>query len=140
MKKEDFRYEYPEKYLEEVYVYDCDDFLLAISNDIFDEDTVQYANNVVDKYIKNKDEMLTTMLNLGLHDFYKGLLNYTDEFIKEKIGKPQISILFKNDGNENWKFDYAGVIRFLEHDLDEHIIEIEFTDDLILDDSINIDG
>jgi len=80
------------------------------------------------------------MLDLGLRKFYKSLYDYSDEFIKENIGKPRINILYKNDGTKEWKFKYAGVITFLEHNLDEHIIEIEFFDNLILDNNVIIDG
>lgn len=140
MKKEDFNYEYPEKYIDKSYVTDSNEYILIIEEDIFDEETIEYANNILNQFIVKKDEIIDTMLDLGLREFYKSLYDYSDEFIKENIGKPRIKIIYKNDGTKEWKFKYAGVITFLEHNLDEHIIEIEFMDDLKLDDNVIIDG
>ena len=140
MKKEDFRYEFPEKYLKEVYVFENDDYLLTISEDIYDDETIKYANNVCEKYTNSKNDILNHMLESGLREAYQSF-NYTDEFIKENIGKPQIQIsMKKTDANPNWKFDYFGTLVFLEHKLDEHIIDIEFTDELKLKDHISMNG
>lgn len=140
MKKEDFKYEDPEKYLENVYVYNNEKYTLVIEEDIFDDDAVKYAEKIADTYIKKKDDIITLMLDFRLREFYKEVYGYTDEYIRENIGRPQISIIFKNENNEKLKYKYFGVIEFLEHKLDEHIIGIEFKDDLELSNSVQMDG
>lgn len=125
----------------EAYEFECPDFKLIISSDIYGEDTINYAMKITNKYIKEKDLILNKMLDIQLREFYKSNFNYTDNDIKEKIGKPQIKIDFKKDKNHpQWNFEYAGIIEFCENKLDEHIISIEFKDELILKNTIYLDG
>ncbi len=133
MEMKDFKYKDLDKY-----VFEDEDYILVISKDIFDEETVQYANEMIDKYQKEKEIILQHMLEKRLRKFYN---NYSDEYIKRNIGRPKISIDFRKDKyHPNWKFKYAGIIDFIENRLDEHIISIEFIDDLQLDNSIQING
>ncbi len=136
--KEEFKYECPEKYLEDVYVKDTKEYCLVIEKDIFDDETIEYANKIGELYLEKKEEILNVMLDNGLRTFYE---EYTDEYIKQNIGTPQIRIQFKKDeSHPNWKFQYAGIIDFVESKLDEHIISIEFSDELELDDNVQING
>ena len=81
------------------------------------------------------------MLKIRLKEFYSSVYNYSDEYIKNNIGRPQIKIDFKkDDSHPNWKFQYAGIIDFCESKLDEHIISIEFVDDLKLDENVQMNG
>jgi hypothetical protein len=126
---------------EDGYVFDCYEFKLIISEDIYDDDTIEYAKKIANKYITDKDSILNYMLEADLREIYGTNFNYTDEYIKKNIGKPQITINFKKDENHpQWKFEYAGIIDFCESKLDEHLISIEFKDDLILDDYIQLNG
>lgn len=141
MKKEDFKYGYPEYYIRDKYVFESKECLLIINKDIFDEETVEYANRITEKYVKEKDKILDVMLKIRLREFYSSLYNYSDEYIKNNIGRPQIQIDFKkDDSHPNWKFQYAGIIDFCESNLDEHIISIEFVDDLKLDEQVQMNG
>ncbi len=141
MKKEDFKYGYPEYYIEDKYVFESKECLIIINKDIFDEETVEYANRIIEKYVKEKDKILDVMLKIRLREFYSSVYNYSDEYIKNNIGRPQIKIDFKkDDSHPNWKFQYAGIIDFCESKLDEHIISIEFVDDLKLDDHVQLNG
>lgn len=141
MKKEDFKYGYPEYYIEDKYVFESKEYLIIINKDIFDEDTVEYANRIIEKYVKEKDKILDALLKIRLREFYSSVYNYSDEYIKNNIGRPQIKIDFKkDDSHPNWKFQYAGIIDFCESKLDEHIISIEFVDDLKLDDHVQLNG
>ena len=141
MKKDDFKYGYPEYYIEDEYVFESKEYLIIISKDIFDEETIEYANKIIEKYIKEKDKILDVMLKICLRDFYSSVYNYSDEYIKNNIGRPQIKINFKkDDSHPNWKFQYAGIIDFCESKLDEHIISIEFIDDLKLDEDVQMNG
>ncbi len=138
MNKEEFKYGCPEKYLEDVYVKDTKEYCLVIEKDIFDDETIEYANQIIKKYLQCEDEILEWILDNRLREFYD---EYTDEYIKANIGKPQISIQFrKDDSHPNWKFQYAGIIDYVESKLDEHIISIEFFDELELDDNVQING
>lgn len=141
MKKEDFKYGYPEYYIEDKYVFESKECLIIINKDIFDEETVEYANRIIEQYVKEKDKILDVMLKIRLREFYSSVYNYSDEYIKNNIGRPQIKIDFKkDDSHPNWKFQYAGIIDFCESKLDEHIISIEFVDDLKLDDHVQLNG
>ncbi len=138
MKKEDFKYEDLEKYISNKYVFEDKEYLLLISEEIFNEDTIRYANGIIKKYQKEKDFILNYLLEKGLRKFYN---NYSDEYIKNNIGKPQISIDFAKDDNyPNWKFEYAGIIEFCESKIDEHIVSIDFVDNLKLDTNVQING
>lgn len=133
MKKENF------EYIDEKYVLESDEVLLTISEDIFDDETIEYANSVVEKYKKEKDSILDYMLERRLRDFYGE--DHDDEFIKNNLGRPQINIEQKKDGaHPDWNFEYFGSIEFLESNLDEHIITIEFADALRLSKNVQIDG
>ena len=141
MRKEDFKYGYPEYYIEDKYVFESKEYLIIINKDIFDEETVEYANRIIEKYVKEKDKILDAMLKIRLREFYGSVYNYSDEYIKNNIGIPQIKIdIKKDDSHRNWKFQYAGIIDFCESKLDEHIISIEFVDDLKLDENVQMNG
>ena len=141
MKKDEFRYGYPEYYIDDKYVFETQEYMIIIYNDIFDEETVEYANRIAEKYTKEKYMILDAMLDRGLKEFYSSVYNYSDEFIKNNIGRPQIKIDFRKDeSHPNWKFQYAGIIDFCESKLDEHIISIEFVDDLNLNKHVQING
>lgn len=141
MKKEDFKYGSLEYYIDDEYVFECQEYLIIISKDIFDEETVEYANRIIEKYIKEKEKILDYMLKKRLRAFYNSIYNYSDEYIRNNIGRPQIHIDFrKDDTHPNWKFNYAGIIDFCESKLDEHIISIEFVDDLNLSEDVQMNG
>ncbi len=135
MKKEDFEYGDSEYYIDE------EKYLIIISNEIFNEETVEYANKIIERYEKEKDKILDYMLEKNLREFYNSIYDYSDEYIKNNIGRPQITINFKKDDTHpEWKFNYAGIIEFCDSNLDEHIISIEFVDDLDLSEYVQIDG
>ena len=135
MQKEDFEYGDSEYYSDE------EKYLIIISNEIFNEETVEYANKIIESYEKEKDKILDYMLEKNLREFYNSIYDYSDEYIKNNIGRPQITINFKKDDTHpEWKFNYAGIIEFCDSNLDEHIISIEFVDDLDLSEYVQIDG
>lgn len=122
------------------YIKETDDYTLEISNDVMSDETLQYAQKIINKYFSEKDKILNYFLDIELRDFYKTNFGYSDEYIKENLGKPYIIINFKNNGNDNWEFTYAGIIEYIENKLDEHIISIEFSDDLNFDDYMQFNG
>jgi len=140
MNKKDFNYGNKELYIEDNYVLENSQYILIIDSEIFNEETIEYANNLIKKFEKEKDNTLNYMLNIGLRDFYSNF-NYSDEQIKSSLGRPQINIIYKKDDKHpDWQFNYFGVIEFCENTLDEHIISIEFIDDLQLDKHVQLDG
>lgn len=52
--KEDFKYGMPEYYIKNKYVFDSQEYFLTISEDIFDDKTVEYANRLIEKLNKKK--------------------------------------------------------------------------------------
>ena len=141
MNKNDFKYESKEYFIDNAYVFEDKNYLLIIDKEIFDDKTIEYANEIIKKYEQEKDILLEYMLEKGLRDFYNNTYNYSDEYIKENIGRPQIRVDYKKDDKHpDWKFQYAGVIEFCESNIDEHIISVEFMDDLKLSENVQIDG
>ena len=139
MKMEDFKYGDPERFIEDKYVLNDDEFVLVIEKDIFDEETVKYASGIVEKYLKEKDNIIEFLLEKRLRSFYKNI--FSDEYIKSHLGKPQITIISKKDeSNPNWNHNYWGAIDYVECELDGHIISVEFLDDLDLIDRVQVDG
>lgn len=137
IKKEDFVYEYPQKAIEEAYFMEFDDLYLVISERIFDKDTINYGEKIINKFRSEKNNIMEFIVN-DIKDFYS---QYDTDYIISHIGKPQIIIIFKRDERHpNFKFDYYGTIRFIEHNLDEHIIEVDFMDNLVFYGRVGLDG
>lgn len=65
-----------------------------------------------------------------LTDYYRERFGYSKEDIKSRLGQPVLKICHNDYGSITW----------LDHTLDEHIIECEFFNDLILSPSITLDG
>ena len=122
------------------YIKKTDSYTLEIFSDIMSDETLQYANKVIEKYFKEEDKILDYFLDIELRDFYKTNFGYSDEYIKENLGRPYITINAKNDGNWNSKFKYVGTIDYTESKLDEHMISIEFNDDLKFKDYMQFNG
>lgn len=123
----------------ELYNFETKEYKLSISQDIFDDETVSYAKKIINHLLEEYDSFMNELLDLDLRNIYGE--KYSDEDIKKNIGKPEITVNFKKDEeHSNWKFEYAGIIDFTENQLDEHIISIEFTDNLELDDYIQMNG
>ena len=122
------------------YIKKTDSYTLEILSDIMSDETLQYANKVIEKYFKEEDKILDYFLDIELRDFYKTNFGYSDEYIKENLGRPYITINAKNDGNWNSKFKYVGTIDYTESKLDEHMISIEFNDDLKFKDYMQFNG
>ena len=138
MKKENFKFRDSENHINDKYIFEDKECLILINEEIFNDETIIYANEILKKYKEEKDKILDYMLEKRLRDFYK---MYSDEHIKENIGRPQIIIdSAKDKDHPNWKFKYAGIIEFCESKIDEHIISIEFIDDLNLNDDVQING
>lgn len=140
MEKEDFKLGDPDLFIDDAYVLKTEDYILIIDKDIFDDDTVKYAEKITEKYKNNKDLVLNYALDNRLRIFYGSSHGYSDQYIKDNIGRPQIKIYSKKDDEHpEWKFNYAGAFEFCESNLDEHVIIVEFCDDLIMN-SVQIDG
>jgi len=126
--KEEFELLPKEEWAFEKYTIVKNNILIIIRKECFDDDAIRYAEKVLNYYLDNEENIIENMMENGLSSFYNG--RYTSEYIKENLNSPQIEII-KN----GW-----GTITYLNHNLDEHIIEVEFhNDDIILSD-VNIDG
>jgi len=100
-------------------------FAVEIMEDRLSEEIVQYAEKIVNLFLEKKEEVFDYLLKNGLTEFY---YSYNDKEIIEKLNEPIFKI-----------WDNSGQITWLNHDLDEHIIDLEFKGDLELS-SVSIDG
>lgn len=80
---------------------------------------LDYAKHIAELYPDKKD-VIEDFLAEEIHRFLKHQYNLTKDEIKSKLNEPYIQII-----NERY-----GVIVWLNHDLDEHIYEVEFINDL----------
>lgn len=92
---------------------------LVIPQKSYNSQTIDYAHNLLLLFIQ-KEKDITEYIATKSIDFYRD--RYTFDEIKEKLHKPQIEVLSEN----------FGVLVYLNHDLDEHIIDCEFTGDIKL--------
>ena len=130
IEKKDFTYGNEEEYIDDAYVYSNDDIVLVIAEDIFDDDTIAYANKLVSKYNNERSSLFNQMLDKGLRESYS-VSDYSDEYVMNNIGRPQIKIdMKKTDLTPNMKYQYIGEIDFCENEIDGHIVIAEFGDDL----------
>ncbi len=109
------------------YQTEVDDVLIKIHKDSMNKNTVGYANKIFELYFYKKSEILEYVLNYRVLDFYGG--SYKKNEIVEKIKEADIEII-----NERW-----GYLTWRNHDLDEHIIQVEFNDEMQLS-YVSIDG
>lgn len=104
-----------------------DGILVTIKKDAISEKTVAYANKILELYLSKKPEIIDYILNDRVLDFYGDA--YTKDEIVEKLNEADIEII-----SDNW-----GTLTWLNHELDEHIIEVEFNNDMQLS-YVSIDG
>ncbi len=127
------------------YIKETNKYVLEITKDTdatssgIDDETRRYAAGIVEKYFREEDKILDHLLDMGLREVYGDILGYSDQHIKENLGKPQISVC-KNETHEDWKFKYEGQLSYYKHTLDDHYISVNFTDDLEFDEDVMVDG
>ena len=93
---------------------------IIIEIDYFNENGIKYAEFILNQYLQNKDNVIEHVLQERLLKFYKE--RYSEEYIKNNLNNPQIRVL---------DYDFA-TITWLNHNLDEHIIELEIDKNFIL--------
>lgn len=121
MKKEDFilrDYDYETE---------VNGILISINKDSMNEVTVAYASRMIELYLSKKSEIIDYILNDSVLNFYGD--SYSEDEIVSKLNEAKIEII-----QENW-----GKLIWLNHELDEHIIEVEFGNDMELS-YVSIDG
>jgi hypothetical protein len=143
IRKEDFKLGYPEKCIEDEYVYETEEFLLIIPLKYFDDEMIKYANKIINLYFDKKEEVMDYVVESedGIYEFYNQLYGYSKEFVKNNLGKPWIIIDFKKtEEYPKAKYNYGGQLEYVESNLDEHIIDVEFGDDLVLYGDVGLNG
>lgn len=93
--------------------------VVKISKENYTDATSEYAYKIAELYNSKKAEIFDYIV-LKTAKFYRS--RYSAEEIKTRLNDPYIEIF-----SENW-----GVLVWLNHRLDEHIIECEFNDDMQL--------
>lgn len=105
---------------DDAYETEVDGIIVRIRENEMNEKTVAYANKILKLYLSKKQEIIEYILNDSLLDFYEG--RYAKDEIVEKLKEADIEII-----SGKW-----GTLTWLNHELDEHIIEVEFYDDMQL--------
>lgn len=93
--------------------------VVKISKKNYTDETLAYAYKITELYCFKKTDILDYVVQKTAK-FYSS--RYSAEEIKARLNDPYIEIF-----SENW-----GVLVWLNHRLDEHIIECEFNDDMQL--------
>ena len=134
--------DYIEETLDDDYTFATSDYVLSIKRSLYEDDEAKaYANRLLEKYQQDEKQVLDCLLENGVREFYGEIYGYDDETIKNKLGKPTISIDMKRDSEHpEWKFVFAGHIAYCHSSLDEHLVSVEFVDDLKLSNDVQIDG
>ncbi len=101
--------------------------VVKIREDVMDDKTVEYAQKILELYLLKKSEIIEYVLNNGVSDFYK--CEYTQDEIAKRLNEADIEII-----SDEW-----GILTWLNSNLDEHIIGVEFNNDLQLS-YVSIDG
>ena len=105
--------------MEDYYEQKINDIVIKIQKKNYNSKTLAYAYKIAELYSLKKSDIIDYVL-LKTSNFYSS--RYTVDEIKAKLNDPYIEIL-----SENW-----GVLVWLNHQLDEHIIECEFGNDMQL--------
>jgi len=100
---------------------------VKINKDAMNEKAITYADNILKLYVSQKPDIIDYILNDSVLSFYED--NFTKDEIIKRLKEADIEII-----SDKW-----GKLAWLNHDLDEHIIEVEFGDDLQLS-YVSIDG
>ena len=88
-------------------------------NAIKDDSLSDYAHKIAELYPSKKD-LIESYLAESLYDFLEDRYHLSKDEIKSKLNEPYIQIITER----------YGVVVWLNHDLDEHIYEVEFINDL----------
>ena len=101
------------------YEWEINGILIKIPEEKYNLKTAAYAYKMSKLYDSKKAEIINFLLE-KTDKFYK--TKYTSDEIKEKLHKPHIEI-----SDDNY-----GVLIWLNHELDEHIIKCEFINNMKL--------
>ena len=137
MNKEAFTFGNSNYFIEDEYVFESSNCLLTIAKDIFNDETIQYANKLLEKYNTDQERILNYMLDHNLREIYGS--KYTEEEIKNSLKKPIVKIISKNN-NPAYNYNYYGAIEFTNPALDGHFIILDFKDELLFESNVQIDG
>lgn len=99
---------------------------IKISKQNYNAATLEYAYKITELYSVKKADILDHIV-LKTAEFYSS--QYSSDEIKTKLNDPHIEILSEN----------CGVLVWLDHQLDEHIIQCEFGNDMQLS-YVTLDG
>jgi hypothetical protein len=101
------------------YEWNVNDILIKIHKDKYNLKIAAYAYKMSKLYNSKKSDVINFVLEKATK-FYE--TKYTSDEIKEKLHEPYLKIINNNHG----------ILVWLNHELDEHIIECEFINDMEL--------
>ena len=99
IKREDFKFGDEEKYIDDEYVYETNQYVLTIRENLFTDDAIEYANHIINIYLEKEKEIKDIIVDSkkgGIAEFYYELYGYDNEYIKSKLGRPYIDIIYKH--------------------------------------------
>lgn len=120
IKKEEFKLAEKEMFAFESYITKKNEILIIIRSEAFNIEGIEYAQFILNKYLENKEMVIEHLLEKRLRKCYENI--FDEDFIKNNLNNPQIEII-----EDGW-----AVITWLNHNLDEHIIELEVNRDFQL--------
>ena len=60
IKREDFKFGDEEKYIDDEYVYETNQYVLTIRENLFTDDAIEYANHIINIYLEKEKEIIDT--------------------------------------------------------------------------------
>lgn len=99
------------------YIAELDDMVIEL--DELNDNFINYANDLYINYNKRLDDLASILLELDEYGYFKEFGVTDVEELKGKLGVPMIRIM-------NSPVGLCGVLSWMEHKFDEHIIEVEF--------------
>ena len=102
IKREDFKFGDEEKYIDDEYVYETNKYVLTIPAHLFTDDAIEYANHIINIYLEKEKEIKDIIVDSkegGIAEFYYELYGYDNEYIKSKLGRPYIDIMYEHYTN-----------------------------------------
>lgn len=96
-----------------------DDIKLIITKQNYNSKTIKFAYDTILLFLNKEKDIIDYIANEAYKFYHQ---KYTVEQIKQGLNKPQIEIITDN----------FGVIAYLNHQFDEHIIDCEFDNEMNL--------
>lgn len=106
---------------------------MTIEIDELEDRYIKYANELANSYEGKLGEIATKLLEFDTEGYFESFDVADVSELKDSLGNPDIKVVDSPNG-------LSGVLTWLEHDFDEHIISVEFNGCFENLDLFSIDG